>query len=397
MLAVAHPGKTTAQVCGTDYALKDGETLALVAARVYGNPNQWSIIFYANQDRLGSNASLIVPGLQLRLPCIGRPLTQAEPQQPPKILPAASAPPEAAATGQPSFIISSMLKRLQFLTADGFSPFTARSLDGGGMLTQVVSAAMDLIKNEAKERFDYNISWVNDWSAHLNPLLRSRAFDVGFPWSRPDCDGGSKLERNSALRCEQFFFSDPLYEVVTSLFVRSDSSIRGLRNEEIAGKTLCRAAGFSTHELDQGGRNWLKDGRVTLIRAPTIDECFRMLAAGTVDVVVEAELAGRTSLVTLGIAGKVRIVDHPVALTTFHVLVSKSHPHARTILYYLNSSLGKLRESGEYDRIIEQHLARFWASQTGAPGPAAGEVPAALPKTGASGAKAESLSSKVRP
>jgi hypothetical protein len=68
-------------------------------------------------------------------------------------------------------------------------------------------------------------------------------------------------------------------------------------------------------------------------------------------------------MATLDLAGRVRIVEQPLALTTLHVLVAKAHPHARTILYYVNSSLAKLRESGSYERIIEEHLARFWASE----------------------------------
>jgi hypothetical protein len=72
------------------------------------------------------------------------------------------------------------------------------------------------------------------------------------------------------------------------------------------------------------------------------------------------------------------MIDQPVALTTFHVLVSKTHPHARTILYYVNSSLEKLHESGEYDRIVERHLARFWEAQ-GGPNPAISVTPAAAP------------------
>ena len=151
--------------------------------------------------------------------------------------------------------------------------------------------------------------------------------------------------------------------MITALFVRSDSRVKTLRKEEITGLTLCRPAGYPIHELDQGGRNWVKDGVVTLIRPPTVDECFRLLENGTVDGVVEAELVGRTSMSSLGLGEKIRMIEQPVALTTLHVLISKSHPHARTILYYMNSSLEKLRESGEYDRIIERHLARFWEAQ----------------------------------
>ena len=69
------------------------------------------------------------------------------------------------------------------------------------------------------------------------------------------------------------------------------------------------------------------------------------------------------------------MIDQPVALTTYHVLISKSHPHARTILYYVNSSLEKLREKGEYDRIIERHLDRFWEAQV-TPSATMGTTPA---------------------
>jgi polar amino acid transport system substrate-binding protein len=349
----------SAQTCGTEHTVKEGETLAQIAARVYGNPTQWTVIFYANQDRLGGNISMLVPGLSLRLPCIGG--TQAAPAA--AATPASPAGAGAPPGSEPAFVISSLLHRVEFLTADGFAPYTGRSLEGGGMLTQIISSAMTLIKEESKGRFDYGISWVNDWAAHLNPLLLTRAFDVGFPWARPDCEGAAALDQSSQFRCQRFFFSDPLYEVLTGLFVRANSKVKSLRREEISGMTLCRPAGYPVHELDKDGRNWVKDGIVTLMRPPSVDECFRLLDTGAVDGVVEAELAGRASITSLGLTGKVRMLDQPVALTTYHALVSKSHPHARTILYYINSSLEKLRERGEYDRIIERHLGRFWEAQ----------------------------------
>src|SRR5262245_24237008 len=61
---------SAAQTCGTEYTLKSGDTLGDIARTVYGNASQWTIIYYANQDRLGNNASLLVPGLALKIPCI---------------------------------------------------------------------------------------------------------------------------------------------------------------------------------------------------------------------------------------------------------------------------------------------------------------------------------------
>jgi hypothetical protein len=89
---------------------------------------------------------------------------------------------------------------------------------------------------------------------------------------------------------------------------------------------------------------------------------------------------------SLGLTDKVRMLDHPVALTTYHVLISKSHPHARTILYYINASLEKLREKGEYDRIIERHLNKFWEAQA-LPDANAGNTPAVNPTVGKGGAR----------
>ena len=68
-----------AQTCGGDYTIKEGESLADIAARVYGNSSQWPLIFYANQDRMGANASMLVPGLSIRVPCMsGQPAAPAK-------------------------------------------------------------------------------------------------------------------------------------------------------------------------------------------------------------------------------------------------------------------------------------------------------------------------------
>src|SRR5688572_4045435 len=120
------PDAADAQTCGTEHTVKDGETLAQIAARTYGNPTQWTVIFYANQDRLGGNISLLVPGLNLRLPCIGGAQPAPAAALPSAPTPAVSAPPSSAAQAprsEPSFVISALLNRVEFLTADGFAPY----------------------------------------------------------------------------------------------------------------------------------------------------------------------------------------------------------------------------------------------------------------------------------
>ena len=356
-------GSAAAQVCGADYVIKERETLAEIAQRVYGNRSQWTAIFYANQDRLGANATLLVPGLAIKIPCIG----QAQPAAPGVAAPVAVAPSAPTPAGPAGFELSTMVRRIEFLTAEGYPPFTDRTLPNGGLILDLLSASMDLIKQQSKGSFEYQISWVNDWSAHLNPLLITRAFDVGIPWVKPDCSDPSVLDRNSQYKCQKFFFSDPFYENVSVLFVRKDSPITFVSDNEVIGKTLCRTKGWSTADLDKGGRNWLKDNKITLMQPQTQEDCFRLLDNGTVDAVVVPDLTGRAIASAMGLNGRVRATERPVTIETMHAMVTKTHPNARTILYYINSSLAKLRDSGEYDRIVEKHLEQFWDTQDSAP------------------------------
>jgi polar amino acid transport system substrate-binding protein len=377
--ALLAPAQASAQTCGTDYVLKPGDTLADIARAVYGSASQWSIIYYANQDRLGDNTTLLVPGLAIKVPCIGQ--QQTKPSAPP---PVEAALTPGAPTEQAPFQLSSMLRRIDFLTADGYAPFTGRNLPEGGLLIDLLQSSMNLIKDQAKGRFDFQISWVNDWAAHLNPLLITRALDAGIPWTKPDCSGDqAALDRASLYRCQKFFFSDPFYESVTELFVRNDSDFDFKKDEQIAGKTLCVTKGWSTYDLDKGGRNWVKNGTITLMQPPTIEECFRLLDEATVDAVVVAELTGQSVAAAMGMADRIHAASRPLNIETMHVIIAKTHPHARTVLYYVNSSLARLKETGAYDAIIAKHLEQFWnslgqtASVAGPPKPvSAGSKPA---------------------
>ncbi len=348
-----------AQTCGAEYVIKEGESLADIAGRVYGNSSQWTMIFYANQDRLGANASLLVAGLAVRIPCVG----EGQQKAAAPVSAALDTSSSASSSGPAEFELSSVVKRIEFLTADGYTPFTDRSLPNGGMMTQIVSASMDQIKEQAKGNFDYSVSWVNDWAAHLNPLLITRAFDVGYPWLKPDCSRPAELSQDAKYRCQKFFFSEPLYEVLTVLFVKKDSGIVFAKDEEILGKTLCQPAGYSTYELDKGGRNWVRENKVVLMRPQTIEECFRLLDNGTVNAVVTADLTGKSVIAALGMGERIHAVNRPLAIGTLHLIVTKTHPHASTLLYYINSAINKLKESGEYDKIVEGQLSRFWTAQ----------------------------------
>jgi polar amino acid transport system substrate-binding protein len=344
-----------AQTCGYDYVLREGDSLADIAANVYGSSSQWTLIFYANQDRLGSNTSLLQPGVSIRVPCLGEqsPANAALP-----VPPAASSPSPLTEEME----LSPSFKQFELLTADGFAPFSDRALSHGGMVTQIVTSAMDLIKERSNGNFNYNVSWVNDWTAHLNPLLVTKAFDAGFPWTKPDCSHVSELSQDARYRCQRFFFSDPVFEVLTILFVRSNSPITFAKDDDILGKSVCQAANQTTYEFDKGGRNWAKNKKIVVLRPATLEECFKLLASGSADAVAAPDLAGTATVSALRLGDKVKSLPRPVAVVTLHVIVPKTHPQASLILYYLNTTIAKLHENGDYDRITDSHLSQFWAA-----------------------------------
>jgi polar amino acid transport system substrate-binding protein len=229
---------------------------------------------------------------------------------------------------------------------------------------------MNLIKAQSKGTFDYRVSWVNDWSAHLNPLLVTRALDAGLPWTKPNCNEPNSLGKADQYICQKFFFSDPLYESVTVLFVRNDGSFNFERDEQIVGKTLCRTKGWSSYDLDKDGRNWVKNGKVTLMQPPRVEDCFRLLDEGTVDAVVIAELTGLSVAGAMGMADRVHAAARPINIETMHVIIAKSHPSSRTVLHYVNNALARLKETGAYDAIMARHLEQFWGARASATGEA---------------------------
>jgi polar amino acid transport system substrate-binding protein len=216
-----------AQTCGGDYTIKEGESLADIAARVYGNSSQWPLIFYANQDRMGANASMLVPGLSIRSCMSGQSPSAARRRRwrQHRLRPGLWRSRLSTGGGGTAVVRG----QATFLTADGY-PFTDRRSQWR-YDHQIVSTSMTLIRS-SRAAHSTIMSPGSTIMAHLNPLLITRAFDAGLP-------GPSPIARMAELSQDAVplpkFFLDPLFEF-TVLFVRSD---RPSCNDEIASPFAC--------------------------------------------------------------------------------------------------------------------------------------------------------------
>ena len=316
-----------AQNCDVTYAAQAGDTFFSIAEARYGDLEKWSLIYYANQS-LGLTGPLAVPvGAQLYIPCL------------PGTEPVADATPLLQSDAE-----------LRFLTGSNYAPFTDKAWPGEGLVTELVNAIME----ETPNPVPYAVDWQDDWSQHLFPLLDEATYDMGFPWLKPDCAADPANER-----CANFHFSDPLFEMPIQLFVRADAEFAFDSDADVVGKTLCRPKGYYTHDLDGQGRNWLKDGKITLVTPDTPDACFAALMAGEVDAVPENLFLGAAKIKDMGLRGKVKPLERPLSTETLHVIVSKKHWRGTTFLYRINAGLAAARANGRYDEIVTRHLAVF--------------------------------------
>ena len=239
------------------------------------------------------------------------------------------------------------------MTADDYAPFTDRELPGGGLITEVIDTAMT--KNSDVN--DFGIYVVNDWSSHLDPLLTDAVMDLAYPWYQPDCKA---MPTN--WRCENLHFSKPMFEILILLFTSKDRPFTFNSDKDIEGKTLCRPKGYFTHYLEGNGRLWLTKNLVKLEQPLTMANCFEMLEEGKIDAVAVNEFTGRTSVKALNLADKVDVVQsRPLSIEGLHVVVGKAHPQADEMLALINKGLNDIKESGDYQRIIDSHMTRIWA------------------------------------
>lgn len=335
-----------AETCGGVYTVQSGDSLSLIADRLYKDVGKWTSIHTGNIKSIGPKPNAIRVGMKLNMTCIdglptglpgGREITSAP----------VAAQPVKIAQGD-----ASIRHKINLLTGDGYEPFTGKSLHNGGMLTDVVEAAM----SKAAPKQGHAIHWVDHWSSHFDPLLSNALLDAGFPWYRPDCES-----LPDSFRCQNFVFSDPLFELLVLMFADKKRPLTFNTPEDLFGKTFCRPAGYDQDLFNQHGRYWLRDGKIKVVSPLTTTECYEMVLEGKADAVVMNEFTGRTHIKELGLTDQFSVVPQPIALQALHVIVHKTHPEHEEILEMINQGLRDIRKDGTYQSIIEDHLSRIWA------------------------------------
>lgn len=400
----AAAGAASAQEACSDYEIQRGDSLRALAIEVYATED-FRIIYDANRDVIGQNPNIIRVGDILKLPCledVGRaapqPETEAErmaAEMAAELVKAAeeraakaiaeaearvaAAEAEAKKASEEAVIAAKTAakqeieaaraeaaalirdagmaerpairdRQLLLITGGNYAPFTDESLPHRGLYTHLVETAF----LRAAPEQAYKIQFVNDWSAHLDLLMPTLAFDATFPWSRPNCETPEALSESDRNRCETYNFSNPFYEVVDTFLAKDGSGYEtSLSYADFAGTTICRPEGWSTSHMDAVG---LYEPAITLMRPVDPDDCFHAVMDGSADIVaIEAHLADE-AISRLGYEHK--IIENPnlAAIKSLNVMTHKDNPDGEAILETLNQGLAIMQQSGEWRDIVSTAL-----------------------------------------
>ncbi|CAM3801716.1 transporter substrate-binding domain-containing protein [Phaeobacter inhibens] len=336
-----------AETCGGTYKVRPGDSLSLIADRLYKDVGMWSAIHSRNIDAIGPRPDAIRVGMELTMACLN-----GLPTGLPGGKAVADAQPVVAAPVKVQPGTAAVRSKINLLTGDDYAPFTSKTAHNGGLITEVVNAAM----TDAAPAQGFAIHWVDDWASHFDPLLSNALLDLGFPWYRPDCD-----TMPESYRCVNFLFSDPMFETLMLLFVDKSRPFTFESDADIEGKTLCRPAGYLTFDLDGYGRRWMEEKKITLKQPHKVADCFEMVAKGEADAVAINEFTGRSVMKENDLLDQFEVLPLPLSVLGIHVVVHKTHPQADEMLAMINTGLRNIRENGRYQAIIEDHMARIWA------------------------------------
>ena len=328
--------------CGQDYTVRSGDSLSKIAAAAYDDASAYQLIYSANADVIGPNPGQISIGMKFFIPCLGDTT-------------ASTAAPISEELGVERLPFPNE-RQIRIVQGSQWAPYADETQEQGGMLTEIANVAM----TNAPGSPDYKIDFINDWGAHLSPLVTDHAYDLGLSWFRPNCEFTDRLGEDSQFRCNNFDWTDALFEQLLGYY--SADGVAYSDYSQLMGKTVCRPAGYSTFMLEE---NNLVEPNVTMFRPVDPAECFTGIAAGDVDVAVVATDIADGLMLEAGLTDQIMVNEPLGQVLTLNAVISKNHPQGEEILAAFNGGLSAIKESGAWFEIVRRHLSEFRAKTQG--------------------------------
>ncbi len=330
------------------YTVQTGDTLSQISQAVFGDAGSWPLIYeYPGNARLiGRNPNVLGVGSRLQIPpCPGSVAA----------LPTNEEIRQVSAGARNNSRLNSIVPTIIYIAVHKhLGPFAAADWPQGGMATMVVRAAFEAVGMGDQIRIHH----IGDWNAQFRDLLPTNRYQLGIGWSMPDmtywktCD---RLPQKMQIRCN-YNISEPTLTMTLGFFYEvGRADLQNATFERIKEARLCRPDGWSTFQLEENGIPL-----DNLVTPPTLDECFRMLLAGTVDFVVEARLSSLSTATKMGIRDRVDMATFTGVPFGFYMVAHKENPQDATqYLEAFNEGLKIIIDNGIYGQITSFYNDEF--------------------------------------
>lgn len=227
-----------------------------------------------------------------------------------------------------------MSEELRLVTGDDYAPFTGRALPAGGLLTQVVHAALE------QGGVDSTLEW-RPWNRGYLKTLRGE-YDATFPYVK------------TPERALEYLYSAPLLVVEPYLFSRADDPIAQADAQTMQGRRVCSPLGWQLPSMIQA---LVDQGALSRHSPIGLKECVRLVLIGRDDFFVADRRLGDVALQLTGAKPtQIRRSPRMISSSALYLIVPRTHPRGLEIIERFNAGLASLIASGGYQRLLEGYM-----------------------------------------
>ncbi len=310
---------TSVSIKDRTYTVRIGDNMARIARKFYGDASKEEYLYRVNADKI-KKGELLRVGTELLVPVIDKQVENAP--------------------------VPNSNTRIYIAANQDMPPFSQVGLYQNGMLTESV-------KETFKEGGQVPIV-----EFMRGNVMRAKAYSGKAAAAYP-CVYNKDEEKF-------FYFSEPLYEELTVLFVskmppldkRGKARIFKFEKEkDLKGLRIATLRGMIPESL----KDLQNKKYVGVLAYNSWEECFEKLKSGEVDMVAAPQMVGILSLKNAKNVNQndFKMLPKSLEKTKFYLIVSRQHPDGEQIISDFNATMKKLNENGTIPKIQNTHIDIF--------------------------------------
>ena len=234
---------------------------------------------------------------------------------------------------------SGAVDEVRIVSGPHYPPFSAYHLPQNGLGPFLVSKILEASGKKVIRGF-------RPWKRAYRETLQGK-YDAVLPYTE------------TANRRQDFLFSEPVFKVNSYIFVRAESPISAQSLSALKGKKYCNPLGFADGRPIETMET---AGDLTRVSPSTLENCFKMLAAGRVDFIktnphVAQYMSGNHGLSQEAFRALTFVVD----TESLHVIVPRMHPAGEALIETFNHGYSRMRQAGRINELSDAYLQRVRA------------------------------------